>query len=159
MFTAFATHWLADFFRIARGEFEKRLQGFGFQMRLVAKGYNPVRQLWIPGLPFCGALDGTEHSLFGRRVHDSIFGRVANPIQLSGERSGSGSANNGDLRRSQFSPILQQMPDDGGSPPRQQQLRLAHASRGTRRENDHAKFVVLRLHFAILSKAFTEASQ
>jgi hypothetical protein len=152
MFPPRGTHGLANLFGIARAEIEQTLQRRFAQMRLIAQSDDPMCQLGMPARPTRGALNGAEHAVFRRGIHNAICRGKTEAIKFVGDGLRSGRKDNRDLRGAQSSPLLEQMAEHGRLIPRQKQFGPAHSPRRTRGENNHAHFVRLLLHGVSLAE-------
>src|SRR6266481_4071674 len=98
-------------------------------MRLVSQHKRPMRQAGLPASPTRSTLDRAEHSLLRRVVEDSILWRETEPVQLRLDGLGAFRANDGDLVRTQLTPLSQQMAAHGSLAPGQEQFRAPHPLR------------------------------
>src|ERR1039458_1476425 len=134
-----AKHWLANGIQILPPTIQQHAQCFSPQMRLVAKCNCPACDVRLPAAPSRCAHNGTEHAALRARVFDSVRFWKIQTVQFRRERRIIGPQHDGDLRRTQFMPLRNQMANDRHVTPRQQQFRPAHPRRQARAENDNSE--------------------
>ena len=129
---------LAGFGGVSGAEGEESPQSLRQQVRLISEHNRIASKRGLPTRPTGGALNGTEHAARGSWIIDAVLSREAEAVQLGLEGLVAGSANHGDLFRSQGLPLLDQMGEHGRAAPGQQQLGSSHARGPARGQDDHS---------------------
>src|ERR1700676_231094 len=131
--------WLGDGIRVPGVERDQVSEGFRMEMGLVPENNCPTRQTGLPARPLGGTLDGTEHAALRLWIEDTVLTRETQPIQFGRDRFVIGPTNHGNLGGIQGLPLADEVTDNGGSVPGQQQFGLPHPRGGPRSENNYAQ--------------------
>ena len=105
-----------------------------------------------PAGPVCRTDDRAKHPAFRLRILNAVRIWEIQPVQFRRERQVGRPVDHGDLSGTNFAPLRDQLSNDGGVTPRQQQLGPAHPHRRARRQDDDAKVLVDLRHAGLWGK-------